>query len=89
MLKFVQEAFSPVQIVLLRAAFEAAWQFVKADSTFDSVSMSDRQAALANAVIAVAAHGEQEVLRVANGAIGRVRKLYASSPGAREETKRC
>jgi hypothetical protein len=34
------------------------------------------------------AHGEQEVVRVANDAIGRVRKLYAPSPGASEETKR-
>jgi hypothetical protein len=85
MLDFVQETLSCEQIVLLRAAFEAAWQFVKGDSTLDSVSMSDRQAALANAVIAVAAHGEQEVLRVANDAIGRVRKLYAPSPGARED----
>jgi hypothetical protein len=88
MLEFVQEPFSPEQSALLRVAFEAAWQFVKADSMLDSVSMPDRQAALANAVIAAAAHGEHGVLRVANDAIGRVRNLYALSPGAREEAKR-
>ena len=87
MLDFIRETFSCEQIVLLRPHSRRR-EFVKADSMLDSVSMSDRQAALANAVIAVAAHGEQEVLRVANDAIGRVRKLYAPSPGAREETKR-
>jgi hypothetical protein len=43
---FVPDAFNPEQIELMKAAFEAAWQFVQADAALGSVTMPERQAAL-------------------------------------------
>jgi hypothetical protein len=49
---------------------------------------SERHAALAQAVTALAAKGETEALRLANEAIGQVRKLYTQSPPARRTRNR-
>jgi N-acetylglucosamine kinase-like BadF-type ATPase len=88
MFDFAPDAFNPEQIKLMQAAFEAAWQFVQADTVLDLVSMPERQAALAQAVAALAAKGETEALRLANEAIGQVRKLYTQSPPARRTPNR-
>jgi N-acetylglucosamine kinase-like BadF-type ATPase len=88
MFDFAPDAFNPEQIKLMQAAFEAAWQFVQADTVLDLVSMPERQAALAQAVAALAAKGETEALRLANEAIGQVRKVYTQSPRARRTPNR-
>jgi N-acetylglucosamine kinase-like BadF-type ATPase len=88
MIDFVPDAFSPEQIEMMRAAFDTAWQFVQADTVLDAVSMPERQAALAKAVIAIAAKGEQGALRMANDAIAQVRKVYALAPRARQRPSR-
>jgi N-acetylglucosamine kinase-like BadF-type ATPase len=82
MFDFVPDVFNPEQILLMKAAFEAAWQFVQADSALDAVSMPERHAALAQAVMALAAKGETGALRIANEAIAQVRKVYARAPRA-------
>jgi N-acetylglucosamine kinase-like BadF-type ATPase len=88
MFDFAPDAFNPEQIKLMQAAFEAAWQFVQADTVLDLVSLPERQAALAQAVAALAAEGETEALRLANEAIGQVRKVYTQSPPARRAPNR-
>ena len=60
-----------------------AWQFVQADAVLDSVSMPERQAPLAQAIMALAARGERKALRIANEAIGQVRKVYRVTPRGR------
>jgi N-acetylglucosamine kinase-like BadF-type ATPase len=84
MIDFVPDAFSPEQIDMMKAAFDAAWQFVQADAVLDSVSLPERQAALAQAVMAIAAKGEKGALRMANDAIAQVRKIYALGPRTRQ-----
>ena len=45
----------------------------------EQVTLPDRQAGPAQAVMAVAARGEKTMLRIANEAIAQVRLAYASS----------
>jgi creatinine amidohydrolase/Fe(II)-dependent formamide hydrolase-like protein len=84
MIDFVPDAFSPEQIEMMKAAFDAAWQFVQADTVLDSMSLPQRQAVLAQAVMAIAAKGEKGALHVANDAIAQVRKVYALAPRSRQ-----
>jgi N-acetylglucosamine kinase-like BadF-type ATPase len=86
--RFRPRCISPQQIEMMRAAFDTAWQFVQADTVLDAVSIPERQAALAQAVMAIAAKGEQGALRMANEAIAQVRKVYALAPRARERPSR-
>ncbi len=83
MFDFVQDALNPEQVELMRAAFDSAWQFVQADSVLDSVSMPDRHAALAQAIMALAIKGETQALRIANEAIAQVRRAYTRAPRGR------
>ena len=77
MFDMLQDACTPEQLELMRAAFEAAWQFLQADTVLGAVAEPERRAALAQAIVAVAAQGESQVVRLANTAIGRVRSHFA------------
>jgi hypothetical protein len=62
---------------LVREAFEKSWQFVKTDPVFahsDTAHLRDR---LSRRVKQLAQHGERDVWRLANGAIGELRRDVA------------
>jgi hypothetical protein len=80
---FSQNAFSPEQVALMRAAFDAAWKFVEADASLASVSPADRRLSLAQALMALISQGERDAVALANEAIALVRRVHTPSPRVR------
>src|SRR4051812_39975539 len=80
---FTRSSFSPEQVELMKAAFDAAWKFVEVDATLASVALSERRLALAQALMALISQGEQDAFTLGNEAIALVRRIHAPSPRVR------
>jgi len=59
---------------LVREAFEKSWQFVRTDPVLAQSDGADLRARLSRRVEQLAQHGERDVWRLANGAIGELRR---------------
>jgi hypothetical protein len=62
---------------LVREAFEKSWQFVRTDPVLAHSDGADLRARLSRRVERLARHGERDVWRLANRAIGELRRELA------------
>jgi hypothetical protein len=84
MFDLVSGAFDPETLTVLSAALDRAWDFVQADAAFATSDPSQLRSALATSIFAVARQGERNVVRLANGAISRLR--HNRHPGPAHKT---
>jgi hypothetical protein len=66
-------AFGPEGVEALAAAFDKSWGFISNDPYFARKDPKLLQRRLAECLMQLAAEGERGTLRLANGAIGRMR----------------
>jgi hypothetical protein len=59
---------------LLHAAFEKSWQFVKTDPVLARDDIDELRRRLSKRLERLAQNGERDVWRLANGAIGELRR---------------
>jgi hypothetical protein len=59
---------------LVRSAFDKSWQFVKTDPQLAHADMDEIRTRLSNRLTRLASNGERDLLRLANGAIGELRR---------------
>jgi hypothetical protein len=71
-------AFNPEIVSTLTAAFEKAWPFIERDALLSSIDIEERRSLLALSLMTMATHGERDPLRLANSAIGNLRRLAHS-----------
>jgi len=69
------EALDPVSAAdLVSAAFDKSWQFVRTDPALAHGDMGEMRIRLSRRLMRLAQDGERDVLRLANGAIGQLRR---------------
>lgn len=66
-------AFAPEAVEIIAAAFDKSWRFVAADPYFAPCDHDDLQVRLSTFLLQLASAGEEDPVRLANGAIGRLR----------------
>jgi hypothetical protein len=71
-------AFQPKTVEALATAFHKSWSFISNDPRFAAESPALLQQRLSNCLMQLAADGELDPLRLANGAINRLRYQYNS-----------
>ena len=59
---------------LVRAAFEKSWRFVSSDPVLAQGDVEDLRTRLSTRLQRLAQNGERDVWRLANGAIGELRR---------------
>ena len=59
---------------LLRSAFDKSWQFVKTDPELAHADIDDMRTRLSNQLMRLVQNGERDLWRLANGAIGELRR---------------
>ena len=59
---------------LIHAAFEKSWQFVSTDPVLAHTDMDELRTRLSLRLMRLAQHGERDMWRLANGAIGELRR---------------
>jgi len=64
---------------LVREAFEKSWQFVRTDPVLAHSDATQLRARLSQRLAQLAQHGERDVWRLANGAIGELRRELAEA----------
>ncbi len=62
---------------LIHAAFEKSWQFVSTDPVLAHTDMDELRTRLSMRLMRLAQHGERDMWRLANGAIGELRRERA------------
>ena len=62
---------------LIHAAFEKSWQFVRTDPVLAHGDMDELRTRLSMRLMRLAQHGERDMWRLANGAIGELRRERA------------
>jgi hypothetical protein len=72
-------AFHPKTVEALATAFHKSWSFLSIDPLFAAKSPSLLQQRLSEYLMELAADGEHDPLRLANGAISRMRRYTRSS----------
>jgi hypothetical protein len=70
-------AFGPEAVEALAAAFDKSWSFISNDPCFATEDQELLQRCLAECLMQLAAEGEQDPLRLANGGIGRMRREHS------------
>jgi hypothetical protein len=70
-------AFGPEAVEALAAAFHKSWSFISNDPYFAEKDPKLLQWRLAEYLMQLAAEGERSPLRLANGAIGRMRREHS------------
>lgn len=70
-------AFDPETVEALAAAFHKSWGFISNDPQFAKKDPKLLQRRLAEYLMELAAEGEPTALRLANGAIGRMRHEHS------------
>jgi hypothetical protein len=70
----VEKAVSKEVGLLVREAFEKSWQFVRTDPVLAHSDGANLRARLSRRVTQLAQHGERDVWRLANRAIGDLRR---------------
>jgi hypothetical protein len=70
-------AFGPEAVEALAAAFRKSWSFISNDPHFATKDPVLLQRRLAECLMQLAEEGEQDPLRLANGAIGRIRHKHS------------
>ena len=63
--------------VLVRAAFEKSWQFVSTDPVLAHEDIENLRSRLSRQLTRLAQDGERDLWRLANGAIGDLRRELA------------
>jgi hypothetical protein len=82
-------AFKPEMVKALAAAFSKSWSFISNDPRFATENPTLLQRELSACLMQLAAEGEKNPLRLANGAITRIRHEYRSKlPDLRASTFR-
>jgi hypothetical protein len=71
-------AFKPEMVKALATAFSKSWSFISGDPRFATESPTLLQRELSACLMQLAAEGEGNPLRLANGAITRMRHEYSS-----------
>ena len=66
--------FDPETAVLVRAAFDKSWQFVKGDPELAHNDFGEMRALLSRHIARLARSGERDLWRLANSAIGQLRR---------------
>jgi hypothetical protein len=69
-------AFGPEAVEALAAAFHKSWSFIANDPHFATEGPELLQRRLAECLMQLAAEGERNPLRLANGGIGRMRREH-------------
>ena len=59
---------------LIYAAFEKSWQFVRTDPVLAHGDIEELRVRLSNCLQRLAQHGERDMWRLANNAIGELRR---------------
>jgi hypothetical protein len=59
---------------LVRSAFDKSWQFVKTDPELAHTDIDEMRTRLSNRLTRLAQTGERDLWRLANGAIGELRR---------------
>jgi len=70
-------AFGPETVEVLATAFHTSWSFISNDPYFATEDPVRLQRRLAECLLQLAAEGEQGPLRLANGAIVRMRHEHS------------
>jgi len=70
-------AFHPKTVEALATAFHKSWSFLSTDPRFAAESPSLLQQRLSECLMELAADGEHDPLRLANGAVSRMRHEYS------------
>jgi hypothetical protein len=70
------QAFHPETVKALATAFHKSWSFISSDPRFALEDQALLQRRLSACLMQLAAEGEHDPLRLANGAINRVRREY-------------
>jgi hypothetical protein len=69
-------AFQPETVEALATAFHRSWSFISNDPCFVIGNQALLRRRLSACLMQLAADGEGDPLRLANGAIGRIRREY-------------
>jgi len=67
-------AFDPETADLVSAAFAKSWQFVRTDPELGHDNTDAMRIRLSRHLESLAKYGERDLLRLANGAIGKLRR---------------
>jgi hypothetical protein len=82
-------AFKPEMVKALATAFSKSWSFISGDPRFATENPMLLQRELSACLMQLAAEGEKNPLRLANGAITRIRHEYSAKlPKRRASTFR-
>jgi hypothetical protein len=68
------DTLAPEIADLVNAAFERSWQFVRADPKLVDDDIDAMRTRLSRHLESLAKYGERDLLRLANGAIGELRR---------------
>jgi hypothetical protein len=68
------ETLDPDTADLISAAFDKSWQFVSTDPALAHSDMDEMRTQLASRLMRLAHDGERDLLRLANDAIGQLRR---------------
>jgi hypothetical protein len=68
------ETLNPETADLVSAAFDKSWQFVRTDPALAHSDMDEMRIRLSRRLMRLAQDGERDMLRLANGAIGQLRR---------------
>ena len=73
-------AIKPETVEPIATAFHKSWSFISNDPFFVREDQAELQQRLSACLIQFAADGEHDPLRLANGAIRRMRQEYSEKP---------
>jgi hypothetical protein len=68
------ETLNPETADLVSAAFDKSWQFVRTDPALAHSDMDEMRIRLSRRLMRLAQDGERDMLRLANDAIGQLRR---------------
>jgi sigma54-dependent transcription regulator len=69
----------PKIIALVDTAFDKSWQFVRTDPELAHRDVREMRASLTESLTRLAQNGERDVWRLANGAIGQLRRQRSAA----------
>jgi hypothetical protein len=69
----------PKIVDLVDSAFDKSWQFVRTDPELAHRDLRDMRARLTESLTRLAQNGERDVWRLANGAIGQLRRQRSAA----------
>jgi hypothetical protein len=75
----MEKVVAPEVEELVHAAFEKSWQFVSTDPVLAHGDVEELRTRLSTRLIHLAKNGECDVWRLANGAIGELRREVAAA----------